>query len=220
MTSTSTTTSEDDASPGRHAFDRSGWLRLHPPRQASHDAELLRRRTLASLVELPPASLAEHVPAIIASLDHDDSHVRALATSMLSRLEAPALREHGEAISKRLSHPDDDQVRLAVVRAMGRAPAAVLAAHASGLVGRLADDEPAVRWAAVDALAQLEADALAPITLTAVDTLVAKHELSLARAAVAAWSPKLEHHPEVMRALAQVSGVEVRGLVRDTGGER
>ena len=74
---------------------RAGWLRLHPPRQASHDAELLRRRMLASLVELPPAQLADHVPAIAASLDHDDSHIRALAISMLGRLEAAAVARRG-----------------------------------------------------------------------------------------------------------------------------
>ena len=216
VTSTSTSTSEDDASPNQHA--RGGWLRLHPPRQVSHDAELLRRRILASLVELPPAQLAEHVPAIAASLDHDDSHVRALAISMLSRLEAPALQEHGEVIASKLEHAVDEQVRLAVVRALGRASPPVLAAHADGLLRRLTDDEPAVRWAAVDALSGLEADALAPITLTAVDTLVSQHELSLARAAVAAWSPKLVgKHADVMSALAQISGVEVRGLVHEQG---
>jgi len=211
-TSTSSSTSEDDASPSKHALDRTSWLRLHPPRQASHDAELLRRRMLASLVELDPSELAEHVPAIAASLDHEDHHVRALAVAMLGRLEAPAIETHRAEIAARLVHADET-VRLAVVRALGRAPTSVLATYAPDLVTQLADEEPAVRWAVVDALSHLEADALAGITLNAVDALVQQNDISIARAAVASWTPKLEAaHPDVISALARVAGVdETRG---------
>ena len=101
MSSLSSDTSEDDASRARHAVD--GWLRLHPPRQASHDAEMLRRRILESLVELEPAELAQHVPAIAASLDHDDTHVRGLARAMLSRLEPQAVAQHSVDIAARLA---------------------------------------------------------------------------------------------------------------------
>lgn len=183
---------------------RAGWLRLHPPRQASHDAELLRRRKLASLVELPPAALREHVPAIAASLDHDDSHIRALAIGMLTRLEPSAVAEHATAIAERLTHADE-QVRLAVVKTLGRAPPAALAAHADALVSRLSDEEPAVRWAVVDALSHLEPDALAPRTLRAVDALVSQHDVSIARAAVAQWMPKLSAHKDVTLALSRLS---------------
>lgn len=195
--STSSTTSEDAVR------SRAAWLRLHPPRQASHDAELLRRRMLASLVELEPAALGEHVPAIAASLDHDDSHIRALAVNMLARLAPPAIATHDAAIAARLAH-NDESVRLAVVKALARAPPAVLASHANALLARLSDDEPAVRWAAVDALSHLDANALAPITLIAVDALVGQQDVSIARAAVASWMPKLGAHEEVMRALSRL----------------
>ena len=84
---------------------KSSWLKLHNPKTAHHDAELLRRRMLAGLVELPPSQLAEHVPAIAASLDHEDQHIRALAISMLGRLEPPAIAEHSDAIAARLARP-------------------------------------------------------------------------------------------------------------------
>lgn len=206
--STTGTMSED-------AFGRlrsAGWLRLHPPRQASHDAELLRRRMLASLVELEPAQLGEHVQAIVASLNHEDSHIRALAISMLGRLEPSAVAANAAGIAAHLAH-EDDQVRLAVVNVLGRAPPATIAAHAaSDLVRRLADDEPAVRWAAVDTLSRLDGDALAPVVLTAVETLVAQHDVSIARAALSQWAPKLEQgggaHKDVLSQLQHLRGIE------------
>ena len=187
---------------------KSSWLKLHNPKTAHHDAELLRRRMLAGLVELPPSQLAEHVPAIAASLDHEDQHIRALAISMLGRLEPPAIAEHSDVIAARLAHDDDDQVRLAAVRALERgAPPAILARHATALVKRLGDAEPAVRWAAVDALGLLDADALASVTLTAIDALLQQHDVSIAKAAVGSWTRKLSGtHPKVMASLAALSG--------------
>ena len=128
---------------------------------------------------------------------------------VLGRLEAPAIEAHGALIAAHLHHPDDDAVRLACVRALGRAPPSTLTSHAAALVERLADEEPAVRWAVVDALDRMEASALAAVTMRAVDTLLQQHDVSIAKAAVASWTPKLERsHPDVMSALARVSGVD------------
>ena len=78
-TSTASTTS--DADTATHSALHH-WLQLHPPRQASHDAELLRRRRLGAMIEFLPSELAEHVPAIVASLGHTDGHIRRLAMGM------------------------------------------------------------------------------------------------------------------------------------------
>ena len=130
----------------------------------------------------------------------------ASGVDMLDRLEPPAIAAHAASIAERLAHPDDEQVRLAVVKVLGRAPPSILAAHASELVVRLSDDEPAVRWAVVDALSRLEADTLAPLTLSAVDALMAQRDVSIARAAVAQWAPKLSaQHQEVISALNRLS---------------
>ena len=174
---------------------RQTWLRMHPPRQAAHDAEMLRRRMLASLVELPPAQLGEHVPAITASLLHEDKHVRALALSMLNRLEGNAVSENSDEIAARLDDADDDEVRIAAVNALGRCNNdSVLLAHAPALVERLADVEPAVRWAAMDVLGHLADDSLATVTLRAVDKLLDHNNISIAKAAVMSWAPKLQKH--------------------------
>ena len=55
---------------------RSEWLKLHPPRKARHDAELLRRRMLSTISELGTANLTSHIPQIVASLDNGDAQVR------------------------------------------------------------------------------------------------------------------------------------------------
>ena len=166
------------------------WLRLHPPRQASHDAELLRRRMLAQLVELSDDELEEHVLAIVASLDHADDHVRNLAIDMLARLRGPALKSYAAALAERLES-EDERVRQGVIRSLAKLAPLEIARHADAIVEALADAEPSVRWAAVDALSLLEPNALANITLPAIDMLVQQQDLSIARAAVGAWAEKL-----------------------------
>lgn len=217
-TSTNPSTLEDAAV--RHD-GLSAWLRLHPPRQASHDAEMLRRRALAALVELEPEELAEHVPAIVASLDHEDSHVRSLAVGMLQRLQPAAVRTHVEILGARLSSSDSD-VRFEVLKAIavsmqdGAAAGEIdAAALAPSLVARLADEEAHVRWAVLDTLALLPADALAAVTLRAVDILMQQRDLSIARAAVSLWAPKLEGHKSVLAALSRL---RLESDLKDSGG--
>ena len=181
------------------------WLQRHPPRKVSHDAELLRRQRLTQLIDLPPEQLAEHVPAILASLDHADYHVRQLAASMLGRLEPPAITAHADGIAEHLLH-HDATVRLHIVQAMALVDGAALAAYAERLVDCLSDVDPGVRWAAVDAITALEPKTLAKHALGAIDTLVKSGEVSLARNAVSGWAAKLEPtQPQVMEAINQLN---------------
>lgn len=181
------------------------WLRLHNPRKVSHDAELVRRRMLGQLAELEPAELATHVPAILASLDHSDYHVRRLAGGMLSRLEPAAVTAHAAAIATELQHPDA-QVRLIATQTLGWASATALSPFADLLLDGLSDEDAGVRWAAVDAMAGLAPDVLANRTVAALDRLMARQELSLAKTAVSAWMPKLEGQaPDVLEAVGKLN---------------
>lgn len=190
---------------------RLGWLNKHTPQQAHHDAELLRRRMLANLIEQPDSALVEHATAIIASLDHEDDHIRNLAVSMLERISSTkggaAIVPHAANVAERLES-SDGHVRLAVVRALTSLSPAPLASFAPALVEALADDEPSVRWAVLEALGKLEPDELAKVTLTAIDKLIQQQDLSIAKAAVSAWAsrldPSTEAHGAVLNALSRL----------------
>eukprot|EP00322_Chrysochromulina_rotalis_P011917 CAMPEP_0115882510 /NCGR_PEP_ID=MMETSP0287-20121206/29043_1 /TAXON_ID=412157 /ORGANISM="Chrysochromulina rotalis, Strain UIO044" /LENGTH=230 /DNA_ID=CAMNT_0003338593 /DNA_START=1 /DNA_END=693 /DNA_ORIENTATION=+ len=182
------------------------WLLQHPPRKVSHDAELVRRQRLAQLVEMEPSELAQHVDAILASLDHSDYHVRRLAGGMLSRLEPAAVTRHVAEIAEHLSD-EDALIRMQAVQALSLVqPAGALSPYASQLVECLSDVDPGVRWATVDSLSSLAPQQLAKHALAAIDTLIEKGETSLAKTAVGAWSEKLEGaDPEVLQALGRVN---------------
>ena len=184
------------------------WLRQHPPKRATHDAELLRRQRLEQLIELPAAELADHASAVLASLSHSDYHVRRLAGGILSRLEAPAVTEHAAAIAELIEHSIDPSVRLHALQALGFADASTLAMYASRMVDCLTDGDPGVRWAAVDALNGLEAKELAKHAAGAIDTLMKRGDSSLAKSAVSAWAAKLESSdvpPGVMQAIGELN---------------
>ena len=195
---------------------RAGWLNQHTPQQAHHDAELLRRRRLASLIEQPDSVLLEHVPAIVASLDHEDEHIRSLAISMLGRVSAgqasTAVAAHAASIAERLES-SDDHVRLAVVKALVHLEPRPLASFASPLVGSPRGPRPAIRWAVLEALA-LEPDELAKVTLSAIDKLVRQQDLSIAKAAVGGHGRRVwirtDAHGAVLNALSRL------GMVADT----
>lgn len=180
------------------------WLMLHPPRKVSHDAELLRRRMLAGLLEQPPGELAAHVPAILASMEHSDHHVRKLALGMLSRLEPAAVTAHAADIAEHLSHTDVE-VRLQVMEALGLASASALASLGGLLVACLDDQDASVRWATVFVLDHMDTHALAKYTLPAVERLLRQNDMSLARSAVSRWSAKLDQQPEVLSALSRLN---------------
>jgi len=181
------------------------WLKRHPPRKVSHDAELLRRQRLAQLIELPPAELAQHVTAILASLEHSDDHVRRLASAMLGRLEKEAVTLHSAAIAELLNH-DDAAVRLHAVQALAVASEATLAGLGARIVECLADADPGVRWAAVDTLSGLPAKELAKLAIGAINRLVQAQDLSLAKSAVSSWWSKLETSgPEVTEAIGRLN---------------
>lgn len=180
------------------------WLSGHPPRKMRHDAELLRRQRLAQLTEASEAELAEHVPAILASLGHSDHHVRRLAGGMLSRLESNTVTKYADAIAAHLAEADGT-VRLHCIQALGLASPEVLRPHASQMFACLSDVDAGVRWAAVDALAGLEAKELATRAVGAVDALLNAGELSLAKSAVSSWASKLEGEPDVVAALGKIN---------------
>lgn len=190
--STSTSTATHEVTTGRHE-GLTAWLRLHPPRQASHDAEILRRRMLGSIVELSSAALAEHAPAIIASLDYPDGHVRRLAVGMLTRLEPVAIESHTAAIMQRMGMCGDAEVRAEILQALSRIEnATLLQPHVAQLMPTLADADPAVRWASIDVIGMLDADVIAPHLLAAVDQLMQTNDLSLVRALISRCVPRLE----------------------------
>ena len=188
-----------------HDTSLTTWLRMHPPKKVSHDAELLRRRMLGQLAEAGPRELSAHVPAILASLDHSDDHVRRLASSMLSRLEPRAVMANIDGIAEKLAS-SDAQVRLHVTQALGYANSSNLAPFADQPVDCLTDADASVRWAAVDALSALHPQVLANRTIRALDKLMAQQELSLAKAAVSAWASKLERDaPQVMEEIGRLN---------------
>ena len=114
----------------------------------------------------------------------------------------------------------DVEVRLHVLQALARpgaCSAAALAPHASAFVDALEDDDSAVRWAAVDALALLDPSLLAPHALAAVNALLRREDLSLAQAAAMSWSPRLENYTEVLASLGKLS-MHANGFDRMGGG--
>lgn len=178
----------------------STWLVHHPPRKVGQDNELLRRQRLASLVELSPAEMAQHASAIIASLDHSDSHVRKLAVSMLERLEPTALVAHALTLTERLGN-GDAKVRLSVTSLLPKLGEPTLVASATGLVGRLTDEDAAVRSAAVESLARLPSASLATYVRGACDRLQQQGDAALSDAAITSWSETLAEQPEAMSVL-------------------
>jgi hypothetical protein len=177
------------------------WLVQHRPDRVSADNELLRRQRLASLLELALPEVERHTPAVLASLDHTDSHVRQLAMALLERLakaRSASLVAHATALTTRLGSTDG-LVRRAVMQALTKlGDATALAEAAPRLVGGLVDTEPDVRWAAVDALAALSPDALASHTAQAVELLQRQGDDALSDAAIERWGELLAEHPEVM----------------------
>ena len=111
---THTASAHDEADP------RTVWLKLHPPRQAHHDAELLRRRTLATIEALDDVELADHVPQLVACLGHHDAHVRELALRLLRRLPSSAMASHAETlVTVTLALiSDDNAAKLFVLQAL------------------------------------------------------------------------------------------------------
>ena len=193
------------ASPGLDNATRQGalteWLVQHRPDRVSADNELLRRQRLASLLELALPEVERHTPAVLASLDHADGHVRTLGMALLERLakaRSASLVAHATALTTRLGSTDAP-VRRAVTQALPRlGDAKVLAAAAPRLVGGLVDADPDVRWAAVDALAALAPDALASHVPRAVELLQRQGEDGLSDAAIERWSELLSEQPEAM----------------------
>lgn len=181
----------------------STWLVHHPPRKVGQDNELLRRQRLAALVELPPSEMAQHASAIIASLDHSDSHVRKLAVSMLERLavsEPTALTAHASTLTERLGN-GDATVRLFVTSSLPKLGESTLVASATALVGRLTDADAAVRSAAVESLALLPPASLATYVRGACDRLQQQGDAALSDAAINSWSETLVEQPEAMSVL-------------------
>ena len=63
------------------------------------------------------ATLAQHVAAVVAMLEHSDWYVRRSAMEVLGKLDAAHLAPHAHAIVGMLQH-EDGAVRLAAVEAL------------------------------------------------------------------------------------------------------
>jgi hypothetical protein len=200
--------SVDESSP------RVGWLRLHPPQQAHHDAEMLRRRTLANLEELGVADLATHVPQLVACLAHHDGQVRALALGMLGRLEPSAVAEHVERLSETLRlGSSDDAVKLYVLKTLTAIGDMPTIASSGGLVVEcFSADSAEVRRATGDVLALLEPEELAPYTEAAAQAVAQRHDTELASALIMSWGWKLESEACRARAGEHACQGVLRGL--------
>ncbi|EOD29353.1 hypothetical protein EMIHUDRAFT_203984 [Emiliania huxleyi CCMP1516] len=179
-------------------FDgRRTWLDAHPPRKASEDYEILRRRRLAALTELAPAEVERYLPAVVASLDRDDGEVRRLAVLVLERMadEPATLDAHGAELTALLGRSADARVRLSVARTLSKLGAPLIAA-AAALVSRLEDSDAEVRAAAVAALGALPAETLATHTHAAVELLSRAGDAEASAAAIDGWADKLSGRPE------------------------
>jgi len=188
------TTHHEDGPP----VTRSGWLRLHPPRQARHDNELLRRRMLMSIAELPPQDLTQHVPQLIACLGHNDRHVRELALGLLRKMPASALADRTTSLVQLLAQGNsDDAIRLYVLHSrveLGDMP--TIAAASSLVFECLSVSDPPrapeVQKAAIAAMALLEPEDLAPFTQATGELLVRRRDVALANVAISSWGMLLE----------------------------
>ena len=76
-------------------------------------------QALEALGELKPASLAEHVEAVVGRLDDHDGDNRLVAMQLLCKLKPSAIEAHASVIVKRLEDTDSD-VRLTAMRALAR----------------------------------------------------------------------------------------------------
>ena len=197
------------------ASPRVGWLRLHPPLQAHHDAEMLRRRILAGLLDLNTTELATHVAQLVACLAHHDGQVRSLALGMLGRLDVSAVAVHVERLCETLTlSSSDDAVKLYVLRLLRTVDDMPTTASNSGLVFECFSgaDSAEVRRAAADVLALLEPEDLAPYTEAAAQVIAERHDTQLASALVATWGWKLETEACRARAGEQACQEVLRGL--------
>lgn len=191
------TTHSPTTDDGADADPRSAWLRLHPPRKARYDNELLRRRLLASMTELKPADLIVHVPQLLASLGHSDNQVRSLSLGMLSKLEPDALTDFTEKLAEVLSEDvastDDDKVREFILRTLvALADIGSLASNSAAVFDCISSKDPTVRLAAAKALALLEPEDLAPYSAEALAVVERLHDAPLAEALIAGWGVKLD----------------------------
>lgn len=200
---------------------RSAWLKTHSPQQAHHDAEMLRRRMLTELSALGPADLAAHVPQLVACLSHHDDQVRTSALEMLSKMEPSAIAEHTDrlASSLRQSHGDDAVRSFALKTLLTLGDIPTVASNSEPIFECLSAESAEVRKAAVDVLALLEPEDLAPYTQAVAQSVAQRHDTALASAIVVAWGMKLES--EACRARAGESACQgvLRGLNALTSGK-
>ena len=170
----------------------SNWMKLHPPRTHSHDAELLRRRMLASIMELGVDELVLHAPQLVASLRHGDRQVRHLALGMLGRLRPQVLADWAETLAASLGSKDDAVRRYILELLIQLGDVSTITACGPLIFECLSSGEQEVRSAAVSALALLEPEDLSTYTQAAAERLVQQRDTSLAVAAVSSWGAKLE----------------------------
>jgi hypothetical protein len=195
------------------------WLKLNPPRKARHDAELLRRRMLGSLLDIETEDeLATHAPQLVACLDNDDLQVRQLALQLLERLHPQVLAGLASELSEVLGGPDDE-VQLYVLRTL-RTLADVPAIASSGpdIIDSLTSQREAIRLAAVEALAVLEPEDIAPYTQAALEVVLKQHDARLAASIVANWSAKLQTNACRERAGAQACDRVLEQIQREATG--
>ena len=201
---------------------RSVWLKLHPPQQTHHDAELLRRRMLATIETLNTTELVDHVPQLVACLGHHDLHVRELALRLLRRLQPTALVDHAETlvtVTLTLINHDDAATLWVLQTLLAVADMPTIASGRTAIFQCLLapSSSAEVHQTAANLLALLEPEDLASYAEDAVEAVMQRKDVPLARAIVSSWAIKLE--TEACRARAGESACQgaLRTLRKLTG---
>ena len=130
------------------------------------DSDDVRRRAVELLGSFPPAARAQHAPSALALLEDEDEDARLSAVEFFGKLDAatldalPGLRD---ALVGRLdpSLEQEGCVRMTVVTVLAGLPHEPLLALVPRLVACLDDDFWRVRRAAMEALTNVPASALA-----------------------------------------------------------
>ena len=186
------TTHAEPADASAAVLARTEWLRLHPPRKARHDAELLRRRKLSAIAELNTSALTQHVPQLLASLENDDAQVRQLALLMMNRLDPQLLADQTSALAALLTSTDD-RVRAYVLKQIVRlADMPTIASSGADIFECLSSSLPELRSDAVSALGMLDPQDFAAFSQAAVDVLTRLRDMALNKHAVERWTVQLE----------------------------
>lgn len=122
---------------------------LEPIQLARHGASIVQnledpsawvRKEAAKLltkIRDPSATLSQHVPTLVADLQHREPECRRAAAEVLSKFAPEHLAPHAQPIAARAVADVDPDTRMWLVRSLGKLPSRQLAEHAPSLAKRV-----------------------------------------------------------------------------------